>query len=218
MDSEPPGRQVEQRVPLHRNLYLWGFIIGCVVITAMRPLLRHVPAPPPVLGHVPPYTLTDSSGRPFGSVDLAGHAYVASFFFTSCPSICPALMRAVARLQDRYKAEMVEGVRLVSISVDPAHDTPARLQAYAAGIGADPKRWTLLTGSPEQIRAVVVDGFKTAMSEPGTQTPDLIDITHSGKLVLVDAEGGLRGYYDSDEMGLDEVFHRSQHVLHEHDR
>ena len=218
MESEPPGRQVEPRVPLHRNLYVWGFIIGCVVITAMRPLLRHVPAPPPVLGRVPPYTLTDSGGLPFGSADLAGHVYVVNFFFTSCPSICPALMRSMAKLQDRYGAERVEGIRLVSISVDPANDTPTRLREYAAAVGADPNRWTLLTGSPGLIRAIVVDGFKTAMSEPGTQPPDLIDITHSGKLVLVDAEGGLRGYYDSDEMGLDEVFHRSQHVLHEHDR
>lgn len=218
MDSAPSGRKVEGRVPLHRNLYVWGFIIGCIVITAIRPFLRHVPAPPPVLGHVPSYTLTDSSGKPFGSADLRGHVYVANSFFTSCPSICPALMRSLAKLQDRYKAEGVLGIRLVSISVDPVNDTPARLQAYAAGIGVDPKRWTLLTGSPEEIRAIVVGGFKTAMGEPATEPPDLIDITHSGKLVLVDAEGGLRGYYDSDEMGLDEVFHRSQHVLHEHDR
>jgi cytochrome oxidase Cu insertion factor (SCO1/SenC/PrrC family) len=101
----------------------------------------------------------------------------------------------------------------VSISVDPEHDTPGVLADYAKGIGVDPARWTLLTGDPARIRSLVVDGFKTPLPPPATAAPGVIDIAHTGKLVLVDGEGRVRGYYGSDEMGLDEVYNRAQHVL-----
>lgn len=198
-----------------RNPYVWGFVIGIVTLTAIRPLLRHVPAPPPVIGQVPAYTLVDDAGKPYGSQDLQGQVYVVSFFFTSCRSICPAIMRGMARLQDGLDQRGVEGVRLVSITVDPEHDTPETLRAYAGELGVKATRWTLLTGDPASIKRVVVDGFKTPM-DPAQRTPsEPMDIAHTGKVVLVDGQGRIRGYYDTDEMGLDEVFNRAQHVLRE---
>lgn len=202
---------IAPRTPLHRNPYLWAFLIGCATLTLMRPLLRRVPEPPPVLGQLPPFTLVDQDNRPFGSAELRGQPYVASFFFTRCVSICPKLMQSVATLQERYRTEGVEGIRLVSVSVDPEADTPARLRAYAARMGVDPARWTLLTGDPPTVQKVVEGGFKTAMG-PADDAGSVLDIAHSGKLVLVDGMGRIRGYYDSDTGGLDEVFYRSQHI------
>jgi protein SCO1 len=198
---------------LLRNPYLWGFLIGIVTLTAIRPLLRRVPEPPPVLSTLPEFTLTDVDGKPFGSRELAGQVYVANFFFTRCGSICPTLMRGVGRLQAGFDERGIDGVRLVSISVDPENDTPAVLKEYAAAHGVEPKRWTLLTGDPEKVRALVVDGFKTPMDRVPEGGPTPIEVAHTGKLVLVDAHGRIRGYYDSDEMGLDEVYNRAQHVL-----
>ena len=71
-----------------RNPYVWGFLIGIVTLTAIRPLLRRIPEPPPILSALPEFTLRDTTGRPFGSRELSGQVYVASFFFTRCPSIC----------------------------------------------------------------------------------------------------------------------------------
>ena len=198
---------------LLRNPYLWGFLIGIVTLTAIRPLLRRVPEPPPVLSTLPEFTLTDVDGKPFGSRELAGQVYVANFFFTRCGSICPALMRGVGRLQAGFDERGIDGVRLVSISVDPENDSPAVLKEYAAAHGVEPKRWVLLTGDPEKVRALVVDGFKTPMDRVPEGGPTPIEVAHTGKLVLVDAHGRIRGYYDSDEMGLDEVYNRAQHVL-----
>ena len=150
------------RVPaVLRNPYVWGFLIGIVTLTAIRPLLRHVPEPPPVLSQLPAFSLVGMDGKPFGSQELHGQVYIASFFFTSCRSICPAIMHGMGRLQAGLSERNVQGVRLVSISVDPEHDTPEILSAYAKEMGVDPGRWTLLTGDAEQVRQLVVDGFKT---------------------------------------------------------
>jgi len=200
---------------LSRNPYLWGFLIGIVTLTLIRPLLRHVPEPPPVLSQLPEFSLVGIDGKPYGSAELTGQVYIASFFFTSCRSICPAIMKGVARLQDGFAQRNIDGIRLVSISVDPEHDTPEVLADYAKGMGVDPRRWTLLTGAPEPVRRLVVDGFKTPLvpGEPGGPEQGPIDIAHTGKLVLVDGLGRIRGYYDSNDLGLDEVYNRAQHVL-----
>jgi protein SCO1/2 len=198
---------------LVRNPYIWGFIIGIVTLTAIRPLLRRIPEPPPVLSTLPEFTLSGVDGKPFGSRDLAGQVYVVNFFFTRCGSICPAIMRGVGRLQAGFAERGIEGIRLVSISVDPAYDTPEVLKEYGASHGVDPTRWTLLTGDQERVRTLVVDGFKTPMERAPDGGPTLVEVAHTGKLVLVDAHGRIRGYYDSDDLGLDEVYNRAQHVL-----
>jgi protein SCO1/2 len=198
---------------LLRNPYVWGFLIGIVTLTLIRPLLRHVPEPPPVLSQLPEFSLVGIDGKPYGSAELHGQVYIANFFFTSCRSICPTIMKGMARLQDGFAQRNIDGIRLVSISVDPEHDTPEVLGAYAKSLGVDPRRWTLLTGDPEHVRRLVVDGFKTPDVAASPREPGPIDIAHTGKLVLVDGAGRIRGYYDSDEMGLDEVYNRAQHVL-----
>lgn len=208
-------RSGEERRPILRNPFVWFFFVGIVTLTLMRPFLRREPPPPPVLGQLPPFELIDAEGRAFGSADLEGRVYVADFIFTRCPSICPLLTRAMVHLQERYAEEGIEGVRLVSFSVDPDYDTPERLLAYAERHGADPERWTFLTGESSHLREFLVDGFKLAMGDLPADPNDLLDIAHSGKFVIVDGGGRIRGYYDTDESGLDEIFHRSQHVLRE---
>ncbi len=202
-------------MPLLRNPFVWAFVVACATLTLMRPLLRREPAPPPVVGRLPSFSLVAASGEPFGSDDLQGQVWVASFFFTRCPSICPTVMQAMASLQARYLESGIEGIRLVSISVDPANDTPERLRAAASRYGADPARWMLLTGDAARVHDLCERGFKLAVNEPAVGPSGELDVAHSGKLVLVDPEGSIRGYYESDEMGVDEVFWRSQHVLKE---
>ena len=207
--------RTEQRRSVFRNPFVWAFFVGIILLTLMRPLLRFDPDPPPVLAELPAWVLVDQGGESFGSADLEGSVYVANFFFTSCTSICLPLMRAVSTLDERYEREGVEGVRIVSITVDPEADTPERLAEYGAELGVVPARWRLLTGDPDDIRTLVVQGFMTAMGEREELSGGFFDIAHAGKLVLVDRQGRIRGYFDYDALGLDEVFHRSQHVLRE---
>ena len=198
---------------IFRNPWVWAFFIGIVTLTAIRPLLRRVPEPPPVLFQLPEYSLVASDGRPFGSAELRGQVYIASFFFTSCRSICPPLMHGVKQLQEGLARNEVQGIKLVSISVTPEQDTPSVLTDYGKTLGVDPARWILLTGDEQRVKEIVVGGFKTPIDPVPQGGAEPMDIAHSGKLVLVDGLGRVRGYYDSSEMGLDEVFNRAQHVL-----
>ena len=142
------------------------------------------------------FTLTDHEGEPFDSSSLRGKVWVASFVFTSCRDVCPLITGQVANLHRRVSDERV---RFVSISVDPEVDTPEVLRAYRARYRADP-RWTFLTGDREVVRRVAVDTFHVAMGE--RRAPDDDDIPHSEELLLVDAEGVLRGSYPTDRDGL----------------
>ncbi|MGH7898476.1 MAG: SCO family protein [Candidatus Binatia bacterium] len=197
-----------------RNPFVWAFVLGCALVTLMRPMLRYEPGPPSVIGRLPPFSLIAQDERPFGSDDLRGRVYVASFFYTRCRSICDSAMRSMAALQERYRAAGLD-VGLVTISVDPAFDGPERLREAESRYGVDPSRWRLLTGPPAEVRNVAENGFEVAMGEPIAAGDGAVDIAHSGKLVLVDARGGVRGFYGADEMGVDEVFHRSLSVLGE---
>ena len=157
----------------------------------------------------------DQDGEDFGSADLAGDVYVASFVFTRCATVCPRLTAEVGRLERRYREEGVEGVRLVSFSVDPEHDTPERLRDYAGSRSLDLERWSLVTGGEQEVRSIVVDGFALPMGERIDLAGGLVDVAHAARLVLVDRDGGVRGYYGSDAVGLDEVFHRTRQILEE---
>ena len=150
-----------------------------------------------------------------GSADLKGKPYVVSFFFTRCPSICPLLMRQIRRLQDEFVAQHVNGIRLVSISVDPEFDSPERLAEYGREVGAVPDRWTLLTGDIDRIRALAEQGFKVPVGAPEAGPAGMMEIAHTGKVVLVDGQGRIRGYYDTDDLGLEETLHRSRRLLSE---
>ncbi len=218
MSVEVPERSAEPRSPFLRRLlnpWLLAALAGVILIPALRPLLRIEPDPPPVLRQLPEWRLVDQDGEAFGSADLAGEAYVASFVFTRCATVCPRLTSEVGRLQRRYREEGVEGVRLVSFSVDPEHDTPARLLDYAGSRGLDLERWSFVTGAEEAMRSVVLDGFALPMGERLDLAGGLVDVAHATRLVLVDRAGGIRGYYGSDAVGLDEVFHRTRQILAE---
>ena len=86
-----------------------------------------------------------------------------------------------------------DDVRLVSVSIDPAKDTPEVLQQYAAKFGAD-AQWLFLTGEKAAIHALAINGFKLSVSEEGGTLQE--PITHSTKLVLVDKNATIRGLYD----------------------
>ena len=156
------------------------------------------PAPPrPPLGQVPDFRLLERSGQAVTRGDLLGRPWVADFIFTSCAGVCPAMTARMARLRREAPAGQV---RFVSFTVDPARDTPEVLARYAAKAGAGPD-WLFVTGPQKDLHALATAGFKLAAmevplgQEQGADGPFL----HSGKFVLVDREGAIRGYYDSDD-------------------
>jgi protein SCO1 len=172
-------------------------------------LSRTTPEAPKVFGTLPAFELTNSRGEPFGSKELEGAVYIANFVFTSCPSICPALMDRMNAVQKRVK-NTSGMVRLVTITVDPETDTPEKMAAYGKRFGARPSRWHLLTGDYQVIEETVVKGFKLAM---GKDAENLFQIFHSERFVLVDRRGRIRGYFEATDEGIDEMMRATGLVL-----
>jgi protein SCO1/2 len=149
---------------------------------------------------LPAFSLVDQRGQPFGLEDLKGHVWVADFVFTSCPSVCPKLTRRMRQIQHRAR-HLGDVFHLVTFTVDPTNDTPPVLAAYAAEYKADTRRWTFLTGPLEDVEPTVIKGFKMAMGKEDAGG-GMFSIFHGEKLVLVDREGFIRGFYDADDAGV----------------
>lgn len=149
----------------------------------------------PHLGELPAFSLVDHRGEPVTREALGGGPWVADFVFTRCKSVCPLMTEKMAALGPKLPA----GVRRVSVSVDPEHDTPEVLAGYAAEhAGGDPS-WLFLTGDGDAVRQLVVGGFKLGLAQTPPDDPAFAQdpITHSTRFVLVDATGAIRGYYDA---------------------
>ncbi len=162
--------------------------------TARRP----TPAAPdlPPLGAVPPFTLTSQDGKPVTLADLQGKVWIADFIFTRCAGQCPLMTSRMGELTIALENEPT--VRFVSFSVDPEHDTPDVLRAYAQENHADLNRWTFLTGPKAEIRSLAIKGFKLAVEDANPKDPE--PILHSTRFVLVDGNGSIRGTYDSGDV------------------
>lgn len=147
----------------------------------------------PTYAVLPDFTMTavgPDADVPFGARDMRGRVWVADFIFTHCSGPCPLLSARMASLA----RTLPPSVGLLTVSVDPEGDTPARLRAYAKAYGAD-ARWVFLRGDAKRTYELLYAGFRLPMStdpkaEPGAR------VIHSTRLVLVDKDGAIRGYYD----------------------
>lgn len=180
----------------------WVVLVGLLALVPLaQGMVRSVPEPPPKLYTLPEFQLTSDRNIPYGTEQLRGRVWVASFVFTSCPSICPALMEKMQEVQHRTR-NAGTAVQLVTFSVDPENDTPQVLRAYAERFKASSYRWTFLTGDYKVLEDTIVSGFKLAM---GKDADNLFEIFHSERFVLIDQEGRIRGYYDATDEGVEKL-------------
>jgi len=159
----------------------WSHFVKTMFHRHTPPAVEYLPAAP-----VPDFALTESRGQPLTRADLLGKVWVANLMFTSCGEACPKLSATMSQL-DRALGPRSD-VRLVSITITPEFDQPAVLREYAERFHASEK-WLFLTGARETITKLANDGFWISAGSPGT-------VTHSEKLVLVDREGKVRGFFD----------------------
>jgi protein SCO1 len=152
----------------------------------------------PRLGQVAAFSLLDQRGTAVTADSLRGKVWVAAFFFTRCPSICPRITRRMRALQVQAKRSALD-LSLVSFSVDPDNDTPPVLLDYARRFDADSSSWDFLTGDLATVKRTVVDGFKLALDGKADPSAENGGIIHGSHLVLVDRTLAIRGYYRSDD-------------------
>lgn len=138
------------------------------------------------------FAFVNQLGDTISNADVSGKVYVADFFFTTCPTICPVMKKEMLRVHEKFSSN--PNFKILSHSIDPTHDTQEVLKDYAEKLGiSDASTWNFLTGDQEKIFEIGQTSYlTTAMAdqmEPG-------GFLHSGAFLLIDQQGRIRGVYD----------------------
>ena len=186
MSDEPQGDRVADRM---QRLGWAGAFLAFVLAVAMgfsmwRGAERRDVEPLPVMRAVPDFALTDQDGNTVTKDDLRGKIWITDFIFTRCQGPCPLM---TARMLEMQRALLkTPEVKLVSVSVDPEHDTPEVLKAYAEANHAESGRWKFLTGDKAVIDKLVTEGFMQHLDEENGQP------VHGTMFLVVDGNGAVR--------------------------
>jgi protein SCO1/2 len=182
-----------------------GGLMSAVLLLALWFALAQPVKVLPRLRTMPAYLLTNQDGQPMGDAELRGRMVLLSFSYTRCGDGCAELNR---RLQDMRAALATSGVlgaqlTFATISLDPAHDTPAVLRGYAAQTGANPTSWSFLTGAPDEIKGLAGGELGIYYEKPAADGR----MQHDQRVLLIDEKGILRARY---ELGSLDMAHLSR--------
>jgi len=122
---------------------------------------------------------------------FSSKVYVADFFFTTCPTICPVMKQQMLRVYDVYKEN--PEFAIISHTIDPEYDTVALLNDYASRLGASSTTWHFVTGDKDEIYDIAEESYLSIADEDESAPGGFI---HSGAFILIDKEGRIRGVYD----------------------
>lgn len=122
---------------------------------------------------------------------IKGKVWVANFFFTSCPEICPKMSTHLEEVQKEFYNQ--NDVKILSFTCDPERDNTTQLMTYARLYNANMQQWQFLTGDKVKLYRFARNNLQIVATE-GDGGPD--DFIHSSNLVLIDRDGYVRGYYD----------------------
>jgi len=137
------------------------------------------------------FRLVNQDGDSVTDSFLKDKIYVADFFFTTCPTICPVMSNELERVQEAFEGDL--GIQIVSHTVQPEYDSPEILKEYAALHKANPNQWTFLTGDKSEIYSLARKSYFAVTTEGDGGISDFI---HTENFVLVDKKKRIRGFYD----------------------
>jgi protein SCO1 len=171
-----------------------------------------------VFGRAPDFSLTDQTGGSFSSQALAGKVALLDFVYTHCTDACPLLSATFQQAQRKLADDKLLGskVVLVSLSVDPTHDTPAVMAEYGQQFKADAAGWKMLTGDWGQVWDVVT-GFKVATRPPrpalDAPAPGGTELTHSTRIILIDGQQQVRAYLEGQDATAEDLVKAAKRVI-----
>lgn len=143
---------------------------------------------------VPDYEFINQDGKSINQNFTTGKVWVAHYFFTTCPTICPAMISGIRDVHENFSSN--EMLKIVSFTVDPTTDTPEVLKNYAELHQINTNQWQLLTGDKKSLYRFARKGLYIEATDGDGGINDFI---HSEKLVLIDHKNRIRGYYDGTE-------------------
>ena len=171
-----------------------------------------------VLGPTPEFQLTDQTGAVVSSQSLKGSVTLLDFVYTHCTDACPLLSATFQETQRKLADDkaLASKVTLVSLTVDPQHDSPSVLAEYGKQFKADPSSWKMLTGDWDQVYDVVT-GFKVATRPPrpavDAPAPGGTEITHSTRIVLIDPQLQVRAYLEGQDATADDLIKAARRLI-----
>jgi protein SCO1/2 len=137
------------------------------------------------------FSFTNQNGKIITQKEYENTIYVADFFFTTCPTICPKMTNNMVWLQNQLKK--YPNIKLLSFSVTPDIDTPEVLKKYAQEKGVDDTRWNLVTGDKSAIYYLA---RKSYLAVKTGKPEELYDMVHTENFILIDKNKRIRGFYD----------------------
>ena len=212
MAGREPGELVTATLVVVDN----GAYLDAIRRTGMAPLAEAPPPAPVILNpgdEVADVPLIDQHGRARRLADWRGVPVAVTFIYTRCPlpDYCPRMDQrfAEARRAIEQDPQLRDRVRLLSVSFDRAHDTPATLASHAARVGADGTRWTLVTGAAAEIDQFALQFGLSVVRANGQQT----EVVHSLRTAVLDANGRLAAVLSGNEWQTSELLNhlRSAH-------
>ena len=157
---------------------------------------------PPLTAGLPPFTMTNQFEQVVTPESLKGNVLLVDIIFTQCGGPCPKMTQRMAELQSHLSPRLP--VKLITLTTDPGHDSPAVLKRYGEKFGANFDRWMFLTGTKTNLARLARDGLKLVAEEIKPEdrvSPDDLFL-HSTIFVLLDKHGRFRGSFDSTEEGF----------------
>ena len=144
---------------------------------------------------IAPFTLTNQNGKIVTEQDYNNKIYVADFFFTTCPSICPKMTENMGQLQNEFLED--SQIKFISFSVTPKIDSVQQLKKYAIEKGVNDSKWNLVTGNKKEIYSLARKSY-LAVKDDGDGGQ--FDMIHTENFILVDPEKRIRGFYDGTDI------------------
>jgi len=171
--------KLEERLPIYQP----NMVTATLVDSSMQYVRKY--------HSIADFKLVNQNGDTITQNTYADKIYVADFFFTTCPSICPVMTANLAEVQDEFKDD--NEVLLLSHSVTPEIDSVAQLKKYAVEKGVIDQKWNLVTGDKKQIYELARKSYMAVMDDGDGGAYDMI---HTENFMLIDKERRIRGYYD----------------------
>jgi protein SCO1/2 len=140
---------------------------------------------------IPDFKFLNQDSLWISEKDMAGKIYVADFFFTTCPTICPKMKTQLLRIYDKFAED--DRVRILSHTIDPEYDGVRVLKEYAKKLNISSPRWNLLTGKKSDIYRLGEKSYMVTAQEDANEVGGFV---HSGAFILVDQDRHVRGIYD----------------------
>ena len=183
----------QKRIQLSKFVFVFLVVLGCQQEKKL-PFLgpKEIGKQGDTLYHkIPDFKFLNQDSLWISEKDMAGKIYVADFFFTTCPTICPKMKTQLLRIYDKFAED--DRIRILSHTIDPEFDGVLVLKDYAKKLNITSPRWNLLTGKKSDIYRLGEKSYMVTAQEDANEVGGFV---HSGAFILVDQNRHVRGIYD----------------------